>query len=181
MLIGYARVSTKDQKLQLQKDALYEIGCEKIFVDKISGNNSDRPGLIKTLEFIRKGDILVIWRLDRLSRSLKDLINLMNLLESKSIGLKSIKECIDTNSISGKLFFHIFSALAEFERNVISERTRAGLQAARDKGCIIGRPKSLNENKKNILLELYQDKKNSISSICKKMKISKTTLYKYIK
>ncbi|MCE3269477.1 MAG: DNA-invertase [Burkholderiales bacterium] len=131
MLIGYARVSTDDQNLDLQQDALKKAECTQIFEDQISGVKSDRPGLKEAIKYARPGDTLVIWRLDRLSRSLKDLIEMLNLLESKNIGLKSLHEVIDTFSNSGKLIFHIFGALSEFEHNLIRERTRAGLQAAR--------------------------------------------------
>jgi len=140
MLIGYARVSTDDQNLDLQKDALKNAGCDKIYEDQISGAKADRPGLTTVLEYAREGDVIVIWRLDRLSRSLKDLIEMVTLLDSKGIGLKSIHESIDTSSSTGKLVFHIFGALAEFERNLIRERTQAGLQAARARGRKGGRP-----------------------------------------
>ena len=181
MLIGYARVSTDDQNLDLQKDALKKIGCECIHEDHISGVKDQRPGLQAALDYARKGDTLVVWRLDRLSRSLKNLIEMINLLEEKGIGLKSIQESIDTSSSSGKLIFHIFGALAEFERNLIRERTQAGLQAARARGRNGGRPKSLNADKRALAVKLYDEKKHSISQICHMMEISKPTLYKYIK
>ena len=142
MLIGYARVSTDDQNLNLQRDSLNQAGCEQIFEDKISGAKAERPGLHQTLQYARAGDAIVIWRLDRLSRSLKDLIEMVTLLKSKGIGLKSLQEAIDTSSSSGTLIFHIFGALAKFERNLIRERTQAGLQAARAHGRKGGRPKS---------------------------------------
>ena len=127
MLIGYARVSTDDQNLNLQEDALEKAGCEQIFKDQISGAKAERPGLQEILQYARSGDVIVVWRLDRLSRSLKELIEMVALLEKKGIGLKSLQESIDTSSSSGKLIFHIFGALAEFERNLIRERTQAGL------------------------------------------------------
>lgn len=130
MLVGYARVSTDDQNLNLQRDALKLAGCTKIFEDQISGAKAERPGLHAVLQFIRPGDTLVVWRLDRLSRSLKDLIEMVRQLESNSIGLKSLQESIDTTSSSGMLIFHLFGALAEFERNLTRERTQVGLQAA---------------------------------------------------
>jgi DNA invertase Pin-like site-specific DNA recombinase len=120
-LVGYARVSTDDQNLNLQRDALSQSGCEKIFEDRLSGSKAERPGLDQVLQYARAGDTIVVWRLDRLSRSLKDLIEMVTLLEAKEIGLRSLKEAIDTSSSSGKLVFHIFGALAEFERNLIQE------------------------------------------------------------
>ena len=181
MLIGYARVSTDDQNLNLQHDALKNAGCEKIFDDQITGSKIQRPGLEAILEFARTGDVIVVWRLDRLSRSLKDLIEMVALLDSKKIGLKSLQESIDTSSSSGKLIFHIFGALAEFERNLIRERTFAGLEAARARGRKGGRPKKLNADKTNLINQLYNEKKRSIQQICELVGISKPTLYKYIK
>ena len=134
MLIGYARVSTGDLSLTLQIDALQEAGCERVFQDQVSGIVNTRPNLNQALNFARPGDTLVVWRLDRLSRSLRDLIETVTLLESRGVQLKSLHESIDTASSSGKLIFHLFGALAEFERNLIKERTLAGLQAARARG-----------------------------------------------
>lgn len=181
MLIGYARVSTDDQNLNLRHDALKNIGCEKIFDDQITGSKIQRPGLNAALEFARPEDVIVVWRLDRLSRSLKDLIEMVALLDSKRIGLRSLQESIDTSSSSGKLIFHIFGALAEFERNLIRERTHAGLEAARARGRSGGRPKKLSKDKENLALKLYEDKKHSIAQICNLIGVSKPTLYKYIK
>lgn len=181
MLIGYARVSTDDQNLNLRHDALKNIGCEKIFDDQITGSKIQRPGLNAALEFARPEDVIVVWRLDRLSRSLKDLIEMVALLDSKRIGLRSLQEPIDTSSSSGKLIFHIFGALAEFERNLIRERTHAGLEAARARGRSGGRPKKLSKDKENLALKLYEDKKHSIAQICNLIGVSKPTLYKYIK
>jgi DNA invertase Pin-like site-specific DNA recombinase len=181
MLIGYARVSTDDQNLDLQKDALNKIGCESIFEDRLSGVKDQRPGLQRALDYARSGDTIVVWRLDRLSRSLKNLIEMVNLLDAKEIGLKSIHESIDTSSSSGKLIFHIFGALAEFERNLIQERTQAGLQAARARGRNGGRPKSLTPDQRALAVKLYDEKKHSVGQICQMMEISKPTLYKYIK
>ena len=180
MLVGYARVSTDDQNLDLQKDALAAVACERIFEDRLSGAKAERPGLKAALDYVRDGDVIVVWRLDRLSRSLKDLIELVSLLESRGIGLKSLHESIDTASSSGKLIFHIFGALAEFERNIIRERTNAGLQAARARGRKGGRPKVLDADKRSLVVRLYDEKKHSIDQICKMMGISKPTLYKYI-
>ncbi len=180
MLVGYARVSTDDQNLDLQHDALKKAGCEQIYEDQLSGARAERPGLQQALAYARSGDTLVVWRLDRLSRSLKDLIDMVATLETKGIGLKSLQESIDTTVSSGKLVFHIFGALAEFERNLIRERTQAGLAAARARGRKGGRPKSLNQDKQALTVKLYEEKKHSIEQICKMMSISKPTLYKYI-
>jgi DNA invertase Pin-like site-specific DNA recombinase len=131
MLVGYARVSTEEQNLNLQRDAFQQIGCGKIFTDEISGAKSERPGLSAALAFVRPGDTLVVWRLDRLGRSLKDLLQRVEELKGRGVEFRSLHESIDTASPSGKLQFHIFSALAEFERDLIRERTLAGLKAAR--------------------------------------------------
>ena len=180
MQIGYARISTDDQNMNLQRDALNQIGCEKLFEDQISGAKAKRPGLQQAIQFARTGDTIVVWRLDRLSRSLKDLIEMVALLDSKGIGLKSLHESIDTTSSSGKLIFHIFGALAEFERNLIRERTQAGLQAARARGRKGGRPKALNKDQQALAVKLYDEKKHTLDQICQMMGISKPTLYKYI-
>lgn len=180
MLIGYARVSTDDQNLNLQHDALKNVGCERIFDDQVTGSKIQRPGLEAAIEFAREGDVFVVWRLDRLSRSLKDLIEMVALLDSKKIGLRSLHESIDTSSSSGKLIFHIFGALAEFERNLIRERTYAGLEAARARGRNGGRPKKLSIDKAKLAIQLYESKQHSIKKICDLIGISKPTLYKYI-
>jgi DNA invertase Pin-like site-specific DNA recombinase len=180
MLIGYARVSTDDQNLDLQNDALQQAGCNKIYIDKLSGANADRPGLTTALEVLRADDTLVIWRLDRLGRSLKDLIHLVELLEQRGAALKSLQENIDTTTIGGRLVFHLFGALAEFERNLIRERTQAGLSAARARGKMGGRPKMLDQNKRELTLRLHRERQHSISEICRLMGISKSTLYNYL-
>ena len=180
MLIGYARVSTPDQKLDLQIDALKKIGCEKIYHDKISGAKTKRPGLEKSLEIARAGDTLVIWRLDRLGRSLKDLIQIAETLKKGDIGLKSLEEGIDTTTSTGQLMFHLFGALAEFEKNLINERSQAGLNAARSRGRLGGRPKSLNRDQQQLVVKLYNDRTHSINEICSMMKIYKPTLYSYL-
>ena len=141
MFIGYARVSTDDQNLDLQLDALAKAGCERIFEDRMSGARAERPGLLRALDVARGDDTLVVWRLDRLGRSLKDLIRHVETMEERKIGLRSLQESIDTTTSGGRLFFHIFGALAEFERNLIRERTMAGLTAARARGRQGGRPK----------------------------------------
>src|SRR5207249_7207933 len=184
MNIGYARVSTQDQTLNLQKDALEKIGCTKIFTDTASGAKAERKGLEEALDYVREGDTLVVWRLDRLGRSLKHLIETITRLNNRKIGFKSIQENIDTTTSGGKLIFHIFGALAEFERDIIRERTNAGLSAARARGRLGGRPKakSLNTPKKITLAQsLYNDKNNTIDDICKTLNISRATLYRYIK
>ena len=181
MLIGYARVSTHEQNLDLQTDALKKIGCENIFEDKVTGIAAARPGIDEALSYLRKGDTLVVWRLDRLGRSLKHLIELVNTLEEKGIGFKSLQESIDTTNSGGKLIFHIFGALAEFERNLIQERTKAGLAAARARGKKGGRPKALDKNKRAMVVKLYNGREHSVKDICELMKISKTTLYAYLK
>ena len=180
MLIGYARVSTNDQNLDLQIDALKKIGCEKIYHDKISGVKSDRPGLSRALELCRTGDVLVIWRLDRLGRSLKDLIQIAEKLKEREIGLKSLQEGIDTTTTTGQLMFNLFAVLADFERNLIRERSKAGLDAARSRGRLGGRPKSLNRDQQQLAVKLYNDREHSINEICSMMKISKPTLYSYL-
>jgi DNA invertase Pin-like site-specific DNA recombinase len=180
MLIGYARVSTVDQNLDLQIDALKKANCEKIYHDKISGARADRPGLEKVLELSRAGDTLVIWRLDRLGRSLKDLIQISERLKEREIGLKSLQEGIDTTTSTGQLMFNLFGALAEFEKNLINERSKAGLNAARARGKLGGRPKSLDHNQRQLVVKLYNDRQHSIAEICKMMSISKPTLYSYV-
>jgi DNA invertase Pin-like site-specific DNA recombinase len=180
MLIGYARISTHEQTLALQQDALNKLGCNKIFTDAASGAKTERIGLEEALSYVRKGDTLVVWRLDRLGRSLPHLISTMTDLEGRGIGFKSLTENIDTTTSGGKLIFHIFGALAEFERNLISERTTAGLTAARARGRIGGRPKALTQRQIQIAQSLYDDPKNSIQDICRTLKISKTTLYRYV-
>ena len=143
MLIGYARVSTTDQTLDLQKDALQKAGCDRIFTDTASGAKAERTGLDEALSYVRPGDTLVVWRLDRLGRSLRHLIETITALDNRKIGFKSTTESIDTTTSGGKLIFHIFGALAEFERDIIRERTQAGLTAARARGRKGGRPKAL--------------------------------------
>ncbi len=181
MKIGYARVSTHDQNLDLQKDALEKAGCEKIFVDEISGTVAKREGLEKAKEILRKGDMLIVWRLDRLGRSIRDLIDWVTLLEEEGIGFKSLQESIDTTTSSGKLVFHIFAALAEFERNLIRERTNAGLASARARGKLGGRKKSLSVKERKRAVEMHKRKNHTVQQICEIMNITKPTLYAYIR
>jgi DNA invertase Pin-like site-specific DNA recombinase len=181
MKIGYARVSTYEQNLDLQTDALKNMGCEQVFHDQISGAKTKRPGFDEALSYLRSGDVLVVWRLDRLGRSLKHLIETVNLLEEKGIGFQSLQESIDTTTSGGKLIFHIFGALAEFERNLIRERTQAGLAAARVRGRKGGRPKSLTKKKREWLYRLFDEKQHSILEICELVGVSKSTLYAYLR
>src|ERR687896_367344 len=174
-LIGYARVSTTEQHLHLQQDALHAADCLKIFTDTISGAKAERKGLDEALAYVREGDTLVVWRLDRLGRSLKHLIETITKLNNRKIGFKSITENIDTTTSGGKLVFHIFGALAEFERDIIRERTNAGLQAARERGRLGGRPKALTPKKLEMLQSLYADKRTSVADICKTFNISRKT------
>lgn len=183
MLVGYARVSTQEQTLALQQDALKTIGCEHIFTDTASGAITDRPGIDEALRFVRTGDTLVVWRLDRLGRSLKHLIEIISQLQERGIGFKSIQESIDTTTSGGKLIFHVFGALAEFERDLIRERTQAGLAAARARGRRGGRPRvaALNDEKKVAMARaLYNDKRNTIADICATLRVSRATLYRYL-
>src|SRR5512143_3300587 len=143
MLIGYARVSTLQQTLALQQDPLTQAGCERIFTDTASGSLTARPGLTEALAFARPGDTLIVWRLDRLGRSLRHLIDTVSLLQERGIGFKSLQEQLDTTTSGGKLVFHVFGALAEVERDLIRERTQAGLLAARARGRLGGRPRAL--------------------------------------
>jgi DNA invertase Pin-like site-specific DNA recombinase len=180
MFIGYARISTADQTLNLQKDALQQAGCSRIFTDTASGAKAERKGLDEALDYVRAGDTLVVWRLDRLGRSLRHLIETITRLANREIGFKSITENIDTTTSGGKLVFHIFGALAEFERDIIRERTQAGLTAARSRGRKGGRPKALTPKKQEQALTLYNDKTNTIDDICRTLNVSRATLYRYI-
>ena len=181
MLIGYARVSTQDQTLDLQTDALKAAGCEKLFTDTTSGAKSERPGLQEAMNHLRAGDTLVVWRLDRLGRTLKHLIATITDLSDKGIGFRSLQENMDTTTSGGKLIFHIFGALAEFEREVIKERTNAGLQAARARGRQGGRPKLQTKDPKKIALakQLYADGRMPVQEICDTLHIGRSTLYRY--
>ena len=181
MLIGYARVSTEDQNVDLQTDALTKAGCEKIFADKVRGATSERKGLNTALDMLRPGDVLVVWRLDRLGRSLKHLIELVGQLEQENIGFRSLSENIDTTTSGGRLVFHVFGALAEFERNLIRERTKAGLDAARARGRKGGRKNVMDEKKIRQAKALLNDPNNTITDICKTLGIGRTSFYKYLK
>ena len=180
MLIGYARVSTDEQNLDLQLSALKQAECEQIYTDKVSGTKATRPGLTDALSHLRSGDTFVVWRLDRLGRSLRHLIDTVTDLQERGIGFKSLTEAIDTTTSGGKLVFHIFGALAEFEREIIKERTRAGLTAARARGKTGGRPKALTEKQVRILHQLAADRTNSVQDICRTFDISRKTFYRYV-
>src|SRR5262245_26211252 len=183
MNLGYARVSTNEQNLNLQRDTLRKAGVtsKNIFTDKITGTKAERPGLTEALSHLRAGDTLVVWRLDRLGRSLPHLIETVTALERQGVAFQSITENIDTSNATGKLVFHIFGALAEFERNLIKERTNAGLSAARARGRTGGRP-PLDTSARQVVAakKLYRDKSNSIPEICRMLNISRATLYRYI-
>jgi DNA invertase Pin-like site-specific DNA recombinase len=184
MLIGYARVSTNEQNLDLQLDSFKKAGVSEkhIYTDKITGTKEARKGLEQALSHLREGDTLVVWRLDRLGRSLKDLIERVTALKAQGVAFKSITENIDTATASGQLVFHIFGALAEFERNLIKERTMAGLEAARARGRKGGRPKlKVSSSKVAMARKLYADETNTIPDICKTLNISRATLYRYLK
>lgn len=179
MLIGYARVSTQDQNLDLQIKALAEIGCEKIFTEKASGFSRERPELKKAMEYLREKDSLVVWKLDRLARSLKQLIATIETLNELNIGLKSLTESIDTNTSGGKFIFHIFGSLAEFERSIIKDRTIAGLAAAKARGKFPGRPLLLKKDDIEVAKTLLRDGKISVVDIAKRINVSPATLYRY--
>lgn len=184
MKIGYARVSTQDQDLSLQIDALQKEGCKQIYQEKISGTKRERPQLQKMLDSLRADDVVIIWKLDRLARSLTDLVGLVSEIEDKGAGLQSLNDPIDTTTSQGKLIFHIFAALAEFERDIISERTKAGLAAARARGRKGGRPKGLSQKAKTTAIaaeQLYKEGRLSIREICEQLSISKKTLYRYLR
>lgn len=181
MIIGYARVSGEDQHLELQIDALTQAGCEKIFTDKVSGKNDNREGLKNCIEFARSGDTLIVWRLDRLGRSLTDLIRIVNGLQGKEVKFKSLHEVIDTSSPVGKLTFHIFAALAEFERCLIVERTQAGLQSARARGHYGGRPKKITGKEKESVLTMLTETKMTVKDIASIFGASRQTLYRMLK
>jgi len=180
MLFGYARVSTADQNLDLQRDALAAAGCKKIFTDVASGALSDRQGLQDTLGHVREGDVLVVWRLDRLGRSLQHLLEVVSDLHGRGVGFRSLTEALDTTTSGGKLVFQIFGALAEFERNLISERTQAGLKAARARGRRGGRRAALDSSQVTLLKKLHSEKEHSIEELCKLLGVSKPCLYRYL-
>ena len=180
MLVGYARVSTEDQNLDLQRDALAEAGCERTFTDVASGAKDDRAGLAEALGFLRPGDTLVVWKLDRLGRSLKHLIGTVTALQGRQVGFRSLRESIDTTTSGGKLVFHVFGALAEFERDLIGERTQAGLQAARARGRRGGRPRALDEKRLALARSLHKNPGHKVGDICRTLGISRATFYRHL-
>lgn len=184
MKIGYARVSTQDQNFELQEDALKKTGCELIFKEKASGAKADRPELGRLIEHLRKGDIVVVYKLDRLGRSLKHLLEIVDLFNQKEVGLQSISDSIDATTPQGRLFFNISASFAEFEKDLIRERTKAGLEAARARGRKGGRRSGMSKEaeKKAILAETYyKEGKMSVIEISKEIGVSKMTLYKYLR
>jgi DNA invertase Pin-like site-specific DNA recombinase len=182
MKIGYVRVSKQEQHEALQIDALKEAGCEKWFVDKMTGSKAERKGLDEALAYVRSGDTFVVWKLDRAGRSLTHLIELLKGLQERGIEFISLTEQIDTTTPGGKLIFHLMGALAEFERDLIRERTNAGLAAAKARGRIGGRPRKLKTNGKVALAQrMFTDQSHSIPEICATLGISRATLYRYVK
>lgn len=179
--IGYARISTELQHEELQLDALIEAGCLKIFTDKISGSKTDRKGFEEALAYLRPGDTLVVWKLDRAGRSLRHLIDTLTSLKEREVEFISLTEQIDTSTPGGKLIFHIMGALAEFERDLIRERTHAGLAAARARGRKGGRPKKLKNGKADLARQLYAQKQMTGQQIADLLGITRTTLYRYVK
>jgi len=184
MKIGYARVSTRDQKLDLQIDALKRAGCERIFQDVASGSKTARPALDDLLRQLRAGDVLVIWKLDRMGRSLRHLVELVGDLMARDIGLLSLNDPINTTSAQGRLVFNLFASLAEFERELIRERTQAGLTAARARGRVGGRPKGMPAHAESTAMAaetLYRERRLSVTDIAKRLGIAKSTLYSYLR
>ncbi len=182
MLFGYARVSTDDQCLDLQHDALVRAGVEpdRIFNDKLSGMRADRPGLAAVLKAVREGDILVVWRLDRLGRSLKELIALADDLKKRGVQLRSVAEGIDTTTLGGELVFHLFAAIAQFERNLIRERTRAGLTSAKARGKVGGRPKKMKPGDIAAAKALLRDPEITVEDAAKRLGVHPVTLYRAV-
>ena len=178
--IGYARVSTLDQNLALQQDALKEAGCERVFIEQMSGAVSDRPALREALDYARSGDTLIVWKLDRLARSMKQLIETIEKLRLRNIGFRSLTEAIDTTTAQGVLVFHMFSALAEFERALIRERTRAGLAAAKRAGRTGGRPPKLTEDDLDVARTLLANPNIPVSEVADRLGVSPATLYRYL-
>jgi DNA invertase Pin-like site-specific DNA recombinase len=179
-LLGYARVSTTDQQPQLQVDALERAGCYRVFVETASGARSDRPVLAQVLDQLRPGDTLVVWKLDRLGRSLRHLVDTVTGLADRGVGFRSLQEAIDTTTPAGKLVFHVFAALAEFERDLIRERTDAGLAAARARGRQGGRPSVLTPDKVQVAREMYRSGKYTVASIATTLGVSRASIYRHL-
>jgi DNA invertase Pin-like site-specific DNA recombinase len=179
-LLGYARISTGEQELDLQQDALTAAGCLRIFSDTASGALDERPELARLLDHLREGDTLVVWRLDRLGRSLRHLIDTVAMLAERGVGFRSLQESIDTTTPGGRLVFHVFAALAEFERDLIRERTRAGLEAARARGRNGGRPSVMTAEKLRVARELYDAREHTTAQIAAVLGVSRATLYRHL-
>lgn len=179
--IGYARVSTHLQNKELQLDALTKAGCERIFTDEITGSKADRQGLNDALAFLRPGDTFIVWKMDRAGRSLMHLLEILKTLQEQGVGFVSLTESIDTTTPGGKLIFHLMGAIAEFERDLIRERTNAGLSSARARGRTGGRPRKLKNGKVALARSLHADKSHSIDDICETLHISRPTLYRYLR
>ena len=181
MLIGYARVSTRDQNLDMQLKALKEAGCEKIYTDKVSGKKEDRIGLNKLFEYIRSGDTLVIYKLSRLSRSLLGIISIIGKLKEKNIDIKILTQKVDTRTPEGKLFFHMIAAFNEFQRELIVDNINAGIQVARDKGIKLGRPSIITEEKRNLVMAMLKDVEHYpfISDVIKASGMTRPTFYRH--
>lgn len=180
MLVGYARVSTQDQRPALQLDALKKAGCGKVFTEQASGAQRERPRLQAALEYMRPGDTLIVWKLDRLARSMKQLIETVEGLEKRHIGFRSLTEAIDTTTAGGTLVFHVFASLAQFERSIIRERTRAGLAAARGRGRIGGRPPALSQQDLQQARALLKDREITVDQVAKRLGVGASTLYRHL-
>ena len=181
MLVGYARVSTQDQNLELQRDALTKAGVERTFEDKMSGAKAERPGLMEALNFMRPGDTLVVWKLSRLGRSVKNVIETVEMMQRRGVELKCLSDSIDTNTAQGRFFFIITAAFAQLERETMIENTKAGLAAARARGRKGGRPRVLDAKRIEMARELAKDKSRPVKEICSLLKISRATFYNYLK
>ena len=180
MKVGYARVSSKDQRLEPQRDALLADGCERVFDEKISSREAERKALLDAFDYCRPNDALVVTSLDRLGRSLRELIDLVGELENRGVGFRSLKENLDTSTAGGKLVFHVFASIAEFERELIRERTMAGLEAARARGRVGGRPRALDEGKARLARKLKEEGEHSVEEICAMLGVGRSTLYRYL-
>lgn len=180
MLVGYARVSTQEQDTELQRVALEAAGCERIFAETASGAQRDRPELIAALAFMREGDTLIVWKLDRLARSMKQLIETVEGLEARGVGFQSLTESIDTTSHGGRLVFHIFASLAEFERGLIRERTMAGLASARAAGRVGGRPRRLDDAGIATAVAMLGNTDLTVVEVARRLNISPATLYRHL-
>src|SRR5215218_516910 len=181
MKVGYVRVSRQDQNPDLQRREVEAAGCEKIFEEKVSSRKERRPVLQEALDYVRPGDVLVVWRLDRLGRSLKELIELVGDLQERGVEFKSLRESLDTTTPGGKLIFHVFASIAEFERDIIRERTMEGLEAARARGRKGGRKRAMDEKKVALASAMLKERSNSVGDICEALGVSRSTLYRYVR